>query len=70
MSSADESPTSMGEMEKTHPSTMPRWRRVFGKKPNRDQEENEDSIYRPKRTLGILSDRETDEVPGKWPGMP
>ncbi|KAJ5994056.1 hypothetical protein N7451_009780 [Penicillium sp. IBT 35674x] len=62
--SSDESPTSMGDTEKARPNNMPRWRRIFGDKPSRDREANEESTYRPRRTLGILSDKETDEVPG------
>ncbi|KAJ5510292.1 Major facilitator superfamily domain general substrate transporter [Penicillium expansum] len=41
-----------------------RWRRVFGGKSKEDPESSEDQTYRAKSTLGILSDRETDEVPG------
>lgn len=55
----------MGDTEKARPSNMPRWRRIFGDKPNRDREANEEPTYRPRRTLGILSDKETDEVPGE-----
>lgn len=41
-----------------------RWRRVFGGKTKEDPEFSEGQNYRAKSTLGILSDRETDEVPG------
>ncbi|KAJ5646189.1 hypothetical protein N7490_002561 [Penicillium lividum] len=62
MSSSD-SPTAMADTEKPSPNTLPRWRRIFGDKPAHDQGADE-STYRPKSTLGILSDKETDEVPG------
>jgi hypothetical protein len=42
-----------------------RWRRVFGGKTKEEPESSENPTYRAKSTLGILSDRETDEVPGK-----
>ena len=42
-----------------------RWRRVFGGKVKEEPESSENPTYRAKSTLGILSDRETDEVPGK-----
>lgn len=42
-----------------------RWRRVFGGKSKEEPESSEDQTYRAKSTLGILSDRETDEVPGE-----
>ncbi|KAJ5520059.1 Major facilitator superfamily domain general substrate transporter [Penicillium fimorum] len=41
-----------------------RWRRVFGGKTNEEPESSENQTYRAKSTLGILSDKETDEVPG------
>lgn len=42
-----------------------RWRRVFGGKTKEDPEPSEVQTYRAKSTLGILSDKETDEVPGE-----
>ena len=42
-----------------------RWRRVFGGKTKEDPESGENQTYRSKSTLGILSDKETDEVPGE-----
>lgn len=42
-----------------------RWRRLFGGKTKEDFERSENQTYRAKSTLGILSDRETDEVPGE-----
>lgn len=42
-----------------------RWRRVFGEKTKEDPESSEDQTYRAKSTLGILSDKQTDEVPGE-----
>ncbi|KAJ5473029.1 hypothetical protein N7530_007030 [Penicillium desertorum] len=44
--------------------TASRWRRVFGGKAKEDPESSEGQTYRSKSTLGILSDKETDEVPG------
>lgn len=41
----------------------PRWRRLFGGKSNA-ADGNEEPTYRSKATLGILSDKHTDEVPG------
>ncbi|KAJ5857088.1 Major facilitator superfamily domain general substrate transporter [Penicillium solitum] len=41
-----------------------RWRRIFGGKTKEDTESSGDQTYRAKSTLGILSDKETDEVPG------
>lgn len=40
-----------------------RWRRVFGGKTKEDTVSSGDQTYRAKSTLGILSDKETDEVP-------
>lgn len=42
-----------------------RWRRVFGGKTKEDTVSSGDQTYRAKSTLGILSDKETDEVPGE-----
>lgn len=44
--------------------SLPRWRRLFGGRPN-DDDENGEETYRARSTLGILSDKQTDEVPGK-----
>lgn len=41
-----------------------RWKRIFGNKPTDGGDVNEEPTYRSKSTLGILSDKETDEVPG------
>lgn len=41
-----------------------RWKRIFGNKPTDSGDVNEEPTYRSKSTLGILSDKETDEVPG------
>jgi hypothetical protein len=46
--------------------TASRWRRVFGGKAKEDPESGEGQTYRSKSTLGILSDKETDEVPGEY----
>ncbi|OGE54477.1 hypothetical protein PENARI_c006G04657 [Penicillium arizonense] len=44
--------------------TTSRWKRLFGGKSTEDPESGEDRNYRAKSTLGILSDKQTDEVPG------
>lgn len=48
-------------------SETPRWKRWFGRNASTDEEQSreDDDPYRPKSTLGILSDKATDEVPGK-----
>lgn len=43
----------------------PRWRRFFGRKSSDQEDANEESPYRAQSTLGILSDKQTDEVPGR-----
>ncbi|KAL4951695.1 MFS transporter [Aspergillus filifer] len=46
-------------------SGRPWFRRIFNSSSSGDSGSNdEDANYRPKATLGILSDRQTDEVPG------
>jgi hypothetical protein len=45
--------------------SVPRWRQLFGGKPKEETESNDDQTYRAKATLGILSDKQTDEVPGE-----
>jgi hypothetical protein len=45
--------------------TTSRWKRLFGGKSTEDPESGEEQNYRAKSTLGILSDKQTDEVPGK-----
>lgn len=63
---SQESPlASASEQPNTKKSRFAGW---FGKrmpKISAPEAENNDS-YRPKATLGILSDKETDEVPGEW----
>lgn len=49
----------------TPQQATPGWRRFFGGKRSERQQGSEESPYRAKSTLGILSDRQTDEVPGK-----
>ncbi|KAJ5692329.1 hypothetical protein N7462_001752 [Penicillium macrosclerotiorum] len=67
MDSPEESPpftkaeTSNGS-DGTKKSGLPGWRRFFGEKTKEDTQ-NEGN-YRAKSTLGILSDKQTDEVPG------
>lgn len=51
--------------EKTIATPARTWRRVFSQRQTDDQESDEEASYRPKSTLGILSDKQTDEVPGK-----
>jgi hypothetical protein len=46
-------------------SSVPRWRRLFRGKPKEETHSHEDQSYRAKATLGILSDKQTDEVPGE-----
>ncbi|KAE8377167.1 MFS transporter [Aspergillus bertholletiae] len=47
------------------PPSGPWWKRVLKPSSDKNAEVNPDSInYRSKSTLGILSDKETDEVPG------
>jgi hypothetical protein len=43
-----------------------RWRRFIGRGSKETPEGNEEPTYRAKSTLGILSDKQTDEVPGRW----
>ncbi|KAJ6151523.1 hypothetical protein N7470_007120 [Penicillium chermesinum] len=40
------------------------WRRFFGESSTGNQASDQEASYRPKSTLGILSDKHTDEVPG------
>ncbi|GLI76781.1 hypothetical protein PoHVEF18_005059 [Penicillium ochrochloron] len=47
----------------TPQQSVPRWRRFFGGRSDEDGE-NEEETYRARSTLGILSDKQTDEVPG------
>ncbi|KAJ5118911.1 hypothetical protein N7526_010548, partial [Penicillium atrosanguineum] len=42
----------------------PRWRRLFGGSKKTSGNTDEPTSYRSKSTLGILSDKQTDEVPG------
>jgi hypothetical protein len=48
-----------------HQPAVSRWRRVFGGKSKEAPESSEDQTYRARSTLGILSDKQTDEVPGE-----
>lgn len=65
----EDSPTTMegnsGVDLASHQSSIPRWRRLFGGKPKEETVSHEDQSYRAKATLGILSDKQTDEVPGE-----
>ncbi|KAJ5396806.1 hypothetical protein N7509_004919 [Penicillium cosmopolitanum] len=61
------SPGNTGASEETGDTlvqTAPLWRRMFGHKSTGNEDVNHDPTYRAKSTLGILSDKETDEVPG------
>lgn len=68
MASSEEStPSTMAENKGRNPTpqqSIPRWRRFFGGRSD-DDGENEEETYRARSTLGILSDKQTDEVPGK-----
>lgn len=67
-SSERSSPSAMAEPKgrDTPPQQTPAgWRRFFGGGTREGQEGNERASYRSKSTLGILSDKQTDEVPGK-----
>ena len=68
-STQEDHSTAMGGNSEANPvssqPSVPRWRRLFGGKPKEEAEFNEDQTYRAKATLGILSDKKTDEVPGE-----
>ncbi|KAJ5731783.1 uncharacterized protein N7483_006291 [Penicillium malachiteum] len=65
MDSSGGSPSSvMEETEKPSSSNVPPWKRIFGGKSKEDAQTNRPPNYRPTSTLGILSDKQTDEVPG------
>ena len=67
MASPEESPSSnAGSPKQTGESSQEtsRWRRIFGTKSKANGDATEEPTYRSKSTLGILSDRQTDEVPG------
>ncbi|KAF3390619.1 MFS antiporter QDR3 [Penicillium rolfsii] len=67
MTSSEESaPSAMTEYKgrnSTRQPKVPRWRRFFGAGSD-ETGENEEETYRARSTLGILSDKQTDEVPG------
>ncbi|KAJ5153211.1 uncharacterized protein N7482_009689 [Penicillium canariense] len=67
MESAEVSPPSTipenKERDTAQKQTVPRWRRFFGGSSDKEAD-NEVGTYRAKSTLGILSDSQTDEVPG------
>ncbi|KAJ5124168.1 uncharacterized protein N7515_007993 [Penicillium bovifimosum] len=52
-----------GDFAQPQPAVS-RWRRVFGGKSEEASESSENQTYRSRSTLGILSDKHTDEVPG------
>lgn len=66
-SSKDAHPERMGENSDLDASqvqsTVPRWRKLFRRNPEEETASN-DQTYRARATLGILSDKQTDEVPG------
>lgn len=67
-SSEDSTPSVMGERKSRHntpPQAAPRWKRFFGGGSQEHPEGSDEPTYRAKSTLGILSDRQTDEVPGR-----
>ncbi|KAE8315558.1 hypothetical protein BDV41DRAFT_562714 [Aspergillus transmontanensis] len=62
---ATASPSEHPEAGSQRPSSGPWWKRVLKPSSANDVDFNQDNInYRSKSTLGILSDKETDEVPG------
>lgn len=72
---SDEPATTNNEQRPQQP-TQSRWKRWFGRGSSQEGSQPEESQpeesqperkkdYRPKSTLGILSDKQTDEVPGK-----
>ncbi|KAE8160823.1 hypothetical protein BDV40DRAFT_289784 [Aspergillus tamarii] len=62
---ATASPGEHREASSQRPSSGPWWKRVLKPSSANDAEANQDNInYRSKSTLGILSDKQTDEVPG------
>lgn len=70
MASTEASPASPGntdtsdETGDTLAQKAPLWRKMFGHKSTANDAANSEPTYRAKSTLGILSDKETDEVPG------
>ncbi|KAJ5820347.1 hypothetical protein N7474_005938 [Penicillium riverlandense] len=56
--------TSLPDTLRRPAATVRRWRRMFGGNPKAESESSEENTYRAKSTLGILSDKLTDEVPG------
>ncbi|KAJ5266454.1 Major facilitator superfamily domain general substrate transporter [Penicillium angulare] len=63
-SAEDSPPDRSRENEKPPPKTVPRWKKLLGGGSSSGREEAQESTYRPTSTMGILSDRFTDEVPG------
>ncbi|KAB8277920.1 hypothetical protein BDV30DRAFT_223262 [Aspergillus minisclerotigenes] len=62
---ATASPSEPPEASSQRPSSGPWWKRVLKPSSTNDVDFNQDNVnYRSKSTLGILSDKETDEVPG------
>lgn len=62
---ATASPSGPPEAGSQRPSSGPWWKRVLKPSSANDVDFNQDNVnYRSKSTLGILSDKETDEVPG------
>lgn len=57
-----EEPPSPAMVPEKNTRAVPRWKRLLGKA---SPSGSEDDSYRSKSTLGILSDKETDEVPGE-----
>ncbi|CAG8371570.1 unnamed protein product [Penicillium salamii] len=68
MASSGDHPVTASEntgMETDTPQpAAPRWKRLFERKPREAASSSEDPNYRARSTLGILSDKQTDEVPG------
>lgn len=66
-SSEESTPSTMAEHKERKPTpqqSVPRWRQPFGGR-SKEDDETEEETYRARSTLGILSDKQTDEVPGE-----
>ncbi|KAE8349469.1 major facilitator superfamily domain-containing protein [Aspergillus coremiiformis] len=62
---ATASPSEHPEVGSQRPSSGHWWRKAFRRSPANNSESDQNNLnYRSKSTLGILSDKETDEVPG------
>ncbi|KAL2860557.1 major facilitator superfamily domain-containing protein [Aspergillus pseudodeflectus] len=69
MATSDSPPARPTEQEQEDTGSPTRserkwWKKLGAKSPSDSSSNAEDTNYRPRATLGILSDRQTDEVPG------